>query len=46
MLTSFRAVLITEFRLGLLPQVAAIKKNCSTSTYFQYLSAKFVLFWF
>lgn len=27
MLTSFRAVLITEFRFGLLPQVAAIKKK-------------------
>lgn len=43
---SFRAVLITEFCSGLLPQVAATKKkNCSTSTYFRYLSAKFVLFW-
>ena len=43
---SFHAVLITEFCFGLLPQVAAIKKKCSTSTYSQNLSAKFVLFWF
>ena len=37
-----------EFCFGQLPQMAAIKKkkNCSTSSYFQHLSVKFILFWF
>ena len=43
----YRAVFITVFCFGRLPQMDAMrKKKWLTSTYFQYISAKFTLFWF